>query len=140
MGSIRVIENGAFADFEFEAYGETLPDLFAQCGKAVFMAITDIDTISASQKVEFEVSGETLEDLLFAFLSELIFLKDTRKMFFCDFAIEITGSYQLYCKAMGETIDRQKHQTKTDVKAPTYHKLKITQDETGFGAKVILDL
>jgi SHS2 domain-containing protein len=140
MSDIRIIEDGAFADFEFEAHAETLEELFAQCGKAVFTAITDITKVSPLQEIKFEVKGETIEDLLFSFLAELIYLKDTRKMFFSKFDIEISGQYKLYCRAMGEPIDRQKHQTKADVKAPTYHKLKIEQTDTGFTVRVILDL
>jgi SHS2 domain-containing protein len=140
MGDVYIIEDGAFADFEFEARADTLEDLFMQCGKAVFIAITDISKVSPLQEISFKVKGESLEDLLFLFLAELIYLKDTRKMFFSKFDIEISGQYKLYCRAMGEPIDRQKHQTKADVKAPTYHKLKIEQTNTGFKVRVILDL
>jgi len=140
MGSLRIIEDGAFADFEFEAQGSNLEDLFAECGKAVFIAICDISKIEPKTSVEFEVEGETLEDLLFAFLSELIFIKDTKKLLFSDFIIEIGEAHRLYCKAIGEPIDLVKHQPKIDVKAATYHKLKINKTDAGYSVRVILDL
>jgi SHS2 domain-containing protein len=140
MGPVRIIEEGAFADFEFEATAETIPQLFGECGKAVFMAITDIALIDRQSSFEFNVSAETLEDLLFSFLSELIFIKDTKNLLFSDFIVEITGKDSLYCKAIGEPIDQLKHQPKVDVKAATYHKMKIMKTDTGYSVRVILDL
>jgi SHS2 domain-containing protein len=140
MCPIRIIEEGAFADFEFEATAESLPQLFSECGKAVFMAITDIALIERQMTSEFNISAESLEDLLFSFLSELIFIKDTKKLLFSDFIIEISGNYGLYCKAIGEPIDQLKHQPKIDVKAATYHKMKIAKTDSGYYVRVILDL
>jgi len=34
MGNFKIIEEGAFADFEFEARAESLEELFAVCGQA----------------------------------------------------------------------------------------------------------
>jgi SHS2 domain-containing protein len=140
MAPVRVIEDGATADFEFEATADSLESLFAECGKAVFMAITDIGLIDARLPVEFNISAESEEDLLFSFLSELIFLKDTKKMLFSAFDIEISGNYSLSCKAKGEPINRLKHQPRIDVKAATYHKMKITKTDSVFTVRVILDL
>jgi SHS2 domain-containing protein len=140
MPPIRIIEDGATADFEFEATADSLESLFAECGKAVFMAITDIGLIEARLPVEFTISAESHEDLLFSFLSELIFLKDTKRMLFSEFDIEISGNYSLYCKAMGEPINQLKHQPRIDVKAATYHKMKIVETDSGFEVRVILDL
>lgn len=140
MPPIRIIEDGATADFEFEATAESLESLFAECGKAIFMAISDLKLIECKIPVEFNISAESLEDLLFGYLSEIIYLKDTRKMLFGQFIVEISGDYSLYCKAIGEPFDRQKHQPKVDVKAATYHKLKIEKTDSGYNVRVILDL
>jgi SHS2 domain-containing protein len=141
MTPIRVIEDGASADFEFEAFAESLESLFIECGKAVFMAISELRLIESKIPVEFNLNADSLEDLLFGFLSELIYLKDTKKMLFSKFIVEISGNYSLYCKAIGEPIDRDKHQPKIDVKAATYHKLKIEINDSGYyKVRVILDL
>lgn len=140
MGYYKIIEEGAFADFEFEAYAETLEDLFAVCGKAMFEVMTDVSKVKPSQEIQFDIKAESVEDLLFSFLSELVFLKDTRKLFFCDFVIEIKEGNSLNCKGTGESIDRDKHELRTDVKAATYHNLKIKHDDKGYSTRVILDL
>ncbi len=140
MGHFRIIEEGAFADFEFEAYGDTLEDLFTVCGKVMFEVMTDISKVEPSREMQFNIKAESVEDLLFSFLSELIFLKDTSKYFFCDFVIEIKERKILHCISRGEPIDRDKHELKTDVKAVTYHKLEIKHNDKGYHTRVILDL
>lgn len=140
MTPIKIIEDGATADFEFEASANSLESLFSECGKAVFMAISDIDLIDGIIPVEFNINAESYEDLLFGFLSEIIFIKDTRKMLFSQFNVEFFDKNSLYCKAIGEPIDRQKHQLKVDVKAATYHNLNIVKTDSGYKVRVILDL
>ena len=140
MADFKIIEEGAFADFEFEASAGSLEELFAVCGQAAFEAMTDLSEVELKETVNFEVEGATLEDLLFAFLAELIYLKDVQKIFFREFNVEIEGNYKLKCAAKGESIDRDKHDLRTDVKAVTYHKLKVVKNDYGFNARVILDL
>lgn len=140
IAGFKIIEEGAFADFEFEASAGSLEELFPVCGQAAFEAMTDLSKVELKETVKFEVEGASLEDLLFAFLAELIYLKDVQKVFFREFNIEIEGSYKLKCAAKGESIDRDKHDLRTDVKAVTYHKLKVTKNDYGFNAHVILDL
>jgi len=140
MGIFKIIEEGAFADFEFEARAESIEELFAVCGQATFEAMTDTAKVDLIESVQFDVSASTLEDLLFTFLAELIYLKDVKKIFFSKFEIEISDKFDLSCKATGEYIDNKKHDLRTDVKAVTYHKLSIKKDDTGYSAHVILDL
>jgi len=135
-----IIDDGAFADFEFEARGERIEELFANCARALFAALTDLESIKPELEIEFTVEGDSREDLLFAFLSELIFIKDTRKVFLGEFELKLESDNRLYCLTRGEPIDRQRHVIKTDVKAATYHKLKIHKVGNLFVTRVILDL
>lgn len=136
----RIIDDGAFADFEFEACGATLEELFVNCARALFSALTELDSIRPEVSVEFSVVGDSSEDLLFAFLSELVFIKDTKKMFFNDFEVNFLPQGKLHCRCHGEPIDRRRHVIKTDVKAATYHKMKIVKNGELFTTRVILDL
>lgn len=140
MGHFRVIEEGAFADFEFEAWAETVEELFAVCAKATFEAMTDVSKVEPVEKVEFDLNAENIEDLLFSFLSELVYIKDTQKLLLCDFVIVIKEGKHLHCRAMGEKINIDKHELRTDVKAATYHHLKVARDDKGCTARVLLDL
>jgi SHS2 domain-containing protein len=140
MAEFRIIEEGAFGDYEFEAGAETKAGLFEICGIATFEAMTDVTVIKPVDEIDFTVAAENDLELLYAFLSELIYIKDTENIFFCKFDIEIKEESELTCKAYGEYIDRGRHPLKTDVKAVTYHKFKFEQTAAGFFAHVILDL
>jgi len=140
MASFKIIEEGAFADFEFDAQAESLEELFAVCGQATFEAMTNLKKVDCIESIQFDVSASTLEDLLFTFLAELIYLKDVKKIFFAKYKIAIDDKFNLSCNAMGEYINNQKHDLRTDVKAITYHKLSIKKNNAGYCAHVILDL
>jgi SHS2 domain-containing protein len=53
--------------------------------------------------------------------------------------MEITGT-RLKVKAGGERINTKKHHLQREVKAATYHQLKIEQTAEGWRAQVIFDI
>jgi SHS2 domain-containing protein len=140
MTDFRIIEEGAFGDYEFEAEADTKEEIFGICGKALFEAVTDTAKISTTQKNEFEVFADNDIDLLYAFLAELIYIKDTENVFLAKFELTFREGSGLTCIAYGEPIDRQRHVLKTDVKAVTYHNFVFERTAAGYRARVILDL
>jgi SHS2 domain-containing protein len=140
MDELKIIESGAFGDYEFEALAETREKLFEICAIATFEAMTNVSEVKPLREIEFEVSGEDEQELLYAFLAELIYIKDVEKIFLCRYDIKFGEGFKLECKARGEHIDSAKHELKTDVKAVTYHKFAIEKIDDGYRAHVILDL
>lgn len=139
--SFEIIEDLVSGDYAFAARGETLEELFASCAAACFSAMTDLDRVDSALSRTIDIGAEGFEDLLFNFLAELIYLKDTEKIFFSEFDMEIDpGKYSLKGIARGESINYNKHEIRTDVKAVTYHNLKVWQTDDGYEARVILDL
>lgn len=137
----KLIEDTTSADFVFEAYGVSTNELFSNCALACFFAMTDPATIEPAKSFELEVEGQRIEDLLYNFISELIFIKDAEKVFLSQFDIDIsTDNTILKAVVRGEQIDYNKHMIKTDVKAATYHDLRIWTDRQGYSARMILDL
>jgi SHS2 domain-containing protein len=137
----RIIEDIVSGDFAFQASGKTLEDLFASCAEACFSAMTDPAGVKPVADFQIDVAADNIDDLLFNFLAELIYLKDTEKIFLSKFDIDIdVDNLSLKSIAWGERIDYNKHEIKTDVKAVTYHNLQIKKLQKGFEVKVILDL
>jgi SHS2 domain-containing protein len=137
----RVVESGASADYVFDAYGDTLNDLFANCALACFNVMTDLDRVVTQREYVIEVKRESIEDLLYGFIAELIYLKDVEKIFLCKFIVDIAGDEKsLKSIAIGERIDYNKHAIKTDVKAVTFHDLQIRKEDHGYATRMILDL
>jgi SHS2 domain-containing protein len=137
----KVCDDFATADYIFDAYGDTLNELFAACAAACFHAITDLEKVQPLKVLKFEIKADNIEDLLFSFISELIYLKDTEKLFLSEFDIDISPDRKiLKAVVAGEPIDYDKHTIKTDVKAATYHNLKIDKTDSGYKVRMLLDL
>ncbi len=76
-----------------------------------------------------EVEGEDLMALLYNFLEELLVLHDVEGLVFGDFDVEVEKAgegYKLRARACGgEPLDYGKHEPKEEVKAITYHEMRI---------------
>ncbi|MEE8417325.1 MAG: archease, partial [candidate division Zixibacteria bacterium] len=83
----------------------------------------------------------TIEELLYNYIAELIFIKDAEKVFLSQFDIDISPDNTiLKAVVRGELIDYNKHIIKIDVKAVTYHDLHVRVEKEGYSARMILDL
>ena len=75
------------ADIGVIAYGESLAEAFENAAKGMFGIITDLDTIDALEYRELEISASDTENLLVAWLNELIFYFDVENLVFNRFSI-----------------------------------------------------
>ncbi len=141
MGTYRFLEDVAIADAAFEAEAESLNELFRVCAQATFEVMADTGSIEARHKEQVELTSPSLEELLFDWLAELIYLKDAQSMLFGKFEVDIQKNegYRLSASAWGEPADQKKHKVRVDVKAVTYHLLEVKKNQGKWTAKVILD-
>lgn len=142
MGEFRFLENVAIADAAFQAEAENIEELFQTCAQATFEVMADTKTIEHKYKEGVELVGENLEELLFGWLAELIYLKDVKSMLFSKFDVKIQkkNGYRLAASVWGESTDQKKHKVRVDVKAVTYHLLEVKRTDNRWTAKVILDI
>ncbi len=141
MGRYRFLENVAIADAAFQAEGDSLEELFQTCAQATFEVMADTRAIAAQYREQVELTGDSLEELLFDWLAELIYLKDVKSMLFGRFDIDIEKDevYRLSASIWGEPADQKKHRVRVEVKAVTYHLLEVKKADGKWTAKVILD-
>lgn len=141
MGKYKFLDDRAIADAAFEAEGESLEELFEACAQATFEVMAETETVEPKNEEEIQLKGDDLEELLFNWLAELIYLKDLKTMVFSKYKIRIEkpDGYKLHASVGGELIDVEKHKVKVDVKAVTYHLLKVKKIDDKWTAKVILD-
>lgn len=131
------------ADLGVEAMGKSLEEVFKEGAKGLYNIMVDIDKVDKKEKIEFEVTGEDLEELLYNFLNELLFYTDVEGIVFNDFDIKIErddSGYRLKCTAYGEKIDKEKHNIKEEVKAVTYHKMEVKKENGKWKVRYIVDL
>lgn len=142
MGKYRFLDDVAIADAAFQAEAESVEELFEICAQATFEVMADTKTIEHKCKEDVELIGENLEELLFDWLAELIYLKDVKSMLFSKFDVKIQkkDGYRLVASVWGEPADQKKHKVRVDVKAVTYHLLEVKKTGNKWIAMVILDI
>ncbi len=138
----RYLEDIATGDVAFEAEGRTLEELFREAAIATFEVMVDTKDVVAKITKEVELKNEAIDDLLFDWLSELVYLKDAEAVVFSKFNVNINKNhaYELKASASGENINREKHSLRSDVKAVTYHMFEVKKTEEKWIARVVLDI
>jgi len=124
------------ADIKIRSYGKDLPELFinSALGMMTFL-YENVNSIQTTQEETIEVEAEDLESLLVNWLSELLCDSDTHHRCFIKFKILFFSNTKLIAKAeVGNAIAQD------DIKAVTYHDLKIIKEDNGWNATVIYDI
>lgn len=137
------LEDVAVADIAFDAFGKTLEELFEHCAEAMFTMMVNLKTVQQTIQREIHLRADSLENLLYDFLSELVYLKDTELLLFKTVKITLGKDgkdHTLSADLHGEQIDRVKHELGNDVKAITMHMFAITKEKTGYKARVVVDI
>lgn len=138
------IDEIAIADIAFEAWGQTLEQMFiAAADAAMSVMVERLETIERREDREIDISSFALDMLLFNLLQEIIFFKDAEQLLLRIENVTITANYGQYAAkatAWGERIDPDRHETIVDVKAVTLHRFQVHQTRRGWEAFVILDV
>ena len=128
------------ADIGLRVRAENLNGLFEDAARALFSVIVaNLDSVRPVQEVTIRLSAGQLDDLLFDWLAELLFRFDAHRTVFGQFQVDVQGN-ELTAVARGELIDPARHELDMEVKAITYHGLKVEQNDRGWLAEVIVDL
>jgi SHS2 domain-containing protein len=138
----KFLEGIAIADVAFEAYGKSLEEAFENAALAMFEVQVDTKKVGKKLSKTVKIEAENKEALLLDWLSELLYLRDVNNMFFAKFDVKISEKnkrFFLKGKVCGEKINRKKHQPKTEVKAASYHMMKIEKNGE-YKVRVILDV
>ena len=130
------------ADIGFKAYGNDLNEAFENAGLAIFNIISDTSNVDSNITKSFEITSEDEVSLLYDYLEELLFYHEVDFMLFCDFDVEIKrigDAFNLKAKIKGESIDWNKHERKTEIKAITFHMMDVKKT-SHYELQAIVDL
>ncbi len=114
--------------------------LFAEAAEALFETIVpDLASVRPERRIEVSISGDDRAYVLFDWLKELLYHFDADHLLFGKFEAQVhddgvTGT------AWGEQLDRARHVLEHEVKAITYHGLRVEQTAEGWLAEVIVDI
>ncbi len=142
--SYEFLEDIAIADIAFRAWGENLEAVFKAAGDATINAMIDnLDAIELKETRTFSLENDALDLLLFNFLQEFVYYKDSEQLLLRAQQVQIedkNSEYHLSAVTQGEKLDRDRHEERVDVKAVTLHRFQLEKTDDGWTAMVILDI
>jgi len=128
------------ADIGLRIRAASLNELFADAARGLFALIVEnLDAVRLLQVESLHLDCDEREYLLFDWLNELLFRFDSRGLLYAEFNIGVTDR-GLDAELRGESLDVGRHRLDHEVKAITYHGLKVEQTPDGWLAEVILDI
>ena len=142
-GRWRVIDHTADTGLLVQA--GTVEEALAAAGRGMGSILCNRRRVRTRRRITFHVVGETYADLLINFLRELLLCHERESFVFRDCgtsAIErtSTGEYRASAWADGEPWDDSRHEIHTEIKAVTFHQLRLEPRAGGWEGQVIFDL
>ena len=128
------------ADLGLRVTADDLEELFAEAARGLTSLVVDEpETLKSDRAAEFRIEGDDLDLLLIDLLGELLFRFETTGFLGRDFtAVHTSGGLDV--EARGEMIEGQAHRLAREVKAITYHGLKVERQDDRWMAEVIVDI
>ena len=118
------------ADIGLRASAPSREGLFEAMAEALTALITDPGMVRPLKSVSIHCEAPDDALLLTDWLNALVYEMATRRMLFGDWQVSI-GNHTLDAVAMGEPVDRSRHQPVVEVKGATYTSLSVSKDNTG---------
>jgi len=141
MKSYEYLEEDATADLAVRSFGATLGEAFVNMALGMMNAMTPLEHVKPRVEKKFEVSGGDLGELLYNFLEEFLFMKDTENLVFSKVTVEFSDDRtKLKVKCWGESFDLARHEPKIDVKAVTYSLMEINEEGDHWSIRTVFDI
>lgn len=126
------------------ADGSTLEELFESCAGALLSVIVENpENIQSVETVHFILERPNIDLLLFDFLQEMLFQKDTKGLLLRPGALSVVrrgDAWKLECTMSGDYYDPSIYQARTDVKGVTMHNFRVCENADGWKAMFVLDI
>ena len=128
------------ADLGIKASGATLAELFETIAAAMFDQIVETRQLKGLARTRVDITGIDREDLMISWLRELLFLWNGREMLVKRIAIKTISETAVSAVVTYDPYDPQTHEILTDIKAVTYHAVRVEKSEAGWETSVIFDV
>lgn len=131
------------ADIGIRIRAGDLATLFAEAARGMFSLIAaDLDAVEPAEEMHFRIDGPDPAYLLFDWLNELLYTFDTQHLVFVEFDVRVDSPpvRGLTATARGSKLDPDRHKPDHEIKAITYHGLKLERVAGGWLAEVVLDV
>lgn len=125
------------ADLKIQVFGQNLQELFinAALGMMTFLYPKNVGIKEHETKEKIRIKSGDKKALLVDWLSELLYLSDTKNVCYNDFHFDKLTENELTATAYGRRVH-----AKEDIKAVTDRGLEIKKTEKGWEVIIIFDI
>ncbi len=128
------------ADLGLRVRARDLDTLFREAAEGFFSLLVEGGPPSSgAREFRFELEAARHDDLLFDWLNELLYTFDTTGCLLGAFEVRVRER-RLEATARGAPLEPARHGLLREVKAITYHGLKVEPSDGGWLAEVIVDI
>ncbi len=129
------------ADLGLEITAASLPDLYAEAGRALMAVIfEDNPPPHADQTQNLTITGTDQVDLLVKFLGELLFLTMDRGLAAANIEIAKLTDQEIIARLGLAPVDFAANPPALEIKAVTYHQATVEPTPDGWRARIIFDV
>ncbi|MCS7166433.1 MAG: archease [Gemmatales bacterium] len=157
------------ADLGIRIHAKDLPSLFEEAGRALFSVLVEnLELVELKEAHAIHLQGDRLEYLFFDWLNQLLYLFDAKRLLLAGFQVSVeeyspnssgrghevfatsresqgektreNRGWRLEAEVRGERLDWRRHKLDHEIKAITYHGLRVEQTSEGWLAEVIVDI
>jgi SHS2 domain-containing protein len=136
--SFREVEHTA--DLAVEITAAAFPALVAASGEALFALIADPRDIELREEIIVSASGDEPEELLHAWLCELLARFNIEGFVGKKCSIDQITANRVDGTIRGEKLDLNRHRFQTEIKGVTYHEFRVWQEDGLWRARIIFDV
>lgn len=126
------------ADVRIRITAESYEELYSLASDALFGILYSGDCKPILEKT-IQVTAENQEDLLWEFLSEILFISEVEFFVVCETVVRFTDN-GLEATMRGERFDPERHGGGREVKGISYSDLFIREIDTMISAEIIFDI
>lgn len=131
------------ADVGIRVGATDLERLFADALRGLTDVMTEVERVEPQLEERIELEAEAFDLLLVDWLSEAVYLFETRGLIFSEAQVELSETARgvhLRAAVRGEAHDPERHPHRVAIKAVTYHGLTLEPSDEGWLATVIFDI
>ena len=134
----RTIEHTADIGIEVQAPDQA--GIFVKSALALADLMFGLDAIEPVEQRTLVSEGDTVEELLVAWLNDVLCVVAVEGVVFSRFTDARLEGTRFSARGWGEKPDPALHAAEMEIKAATYHGLSFLRTEGGWTARIILDV
>jgi len=144
-GGYRPVEHTA--DLGLKVWGRNPRELLEEAASGLVAQMFNPALVLEKEKREISLEAESVEELLFQWLKEIIFLAEQEGILFCRFQIEKDNfsirnakTAKIQASLFGEKVDPARHDICIEIKAVTRHGLYVRKNGPWWEANILFDV